>query len=222
MSVFIAPIVEGHGEVVSVPPLLHRVWNECCRAPERLEVFPPSRQSRGLIVHQSGTALGTAVQKSFLQLQQKLKRESGSRGLVLILIDAEGDCPAQLGPKLLATAKVAQANASIACVLANWMFENWLIAGSVTLGGVSGLPNPLPPVPTVEGVRGKSWIDQQLRSVSKNRAYSETIDCVEFVRRMDVQAARTADSFDKLCRELEKLIPPAVAPSPDPQGDTLT
>ena len=58
--------------------------------------------------------------------------------------------------------------------------------------------------------------------MDKARAYSETIDCPEFVRAMDIVAARqSSESFDKLCRELEKLtVHPAVAPDPAPETPT--
>jgi hypothetical protein len=54
--------------------------------------------------------------------------------------------------------------------------------------------------------------------MDKTRAYSETIDCPVFVQHMDLPTARrSSKSFDKLCRELEKLIVlPAALPDPKP------
>lgn len=139
----------------------------------------------------------------------------------MLLLDAEKDCPAKLGPRLFAAVKRAQSNAVIACVLAARMFENWIVAGSGILSRVNGLPNPLPQVVNVESMVGKAWLEQQLRSVDKARAYSESIDYPEFVRAMDMAASRqSAPSFDKLCRELEKLIPPAASPDPNPPVQT--
>lgn len=97
------------------------------------------------------------------------------------------------------------------------MFENWLVAGATTLGGVNGLPPNLVVPLLPEDLGGKAWFEQQFRSVNKTRAYSETRDCLQFVRVMDLAAARqNAASFDKLCRELEKLVLPPAAPPPPP------
>jgi len=222
MSVFIAPIVEGHAEDKTVERLLHRVWNELLRCPARLQVLPALRPKQGQLLQLNGVVLADNVRKAFLKLQAKVKKAPNAVGLVLLLFDAEKNCPAALGPRLLATATSAQSNARIACVLAKKMFENWLVAGSATLHGLNGLPNPLPAVVNVEDLGGKAWFEQQLRSVDPRRAYSETVDSPAYVAAMDVAAARlNSPSFDKLCRELEKLIPPPTPPS-DPAADTLT
>lgn len=218
MSVFIAPIVEGHAEVKAVERLLFRIWNEVIGGPDRLQVLEPFRPKRDQILQPDGVALDKEVQKAVIKLQVKRQREVASTGLVLLLIDAEKECPAQLGPRLLQLACNARPDVPIACVLANQMFENWLIAGSGALHGVNGLPNPLPVVTDVEALSGKGWIKDQLRTVSRNRAYSETIDGPVFVRQMDVIAARTrSKSFDKLCRELAKCVPPPTPDDPTPE-----
>ncbi len=216
MSVFVAPIVEGHGEVVSVPPLLHRVWNELFGNPARLEVLQPYLAKQGQLHQPNGLVLGIAVQKAFVNLQAKRQREPDSTGLVLLVLDAEKECPARLGPSLLNRARMARPDATIACVLAKRMFENWLVAGAGTLGGVNGLPAQLRVPPLPEDVGGKAWFDQLLRTADpkRPRGYSETRDCFQFVRRMDLTAARTADSFDKLCREVANLLP--LPPPPPP------
>lgn len=221
MSVFIAPIVEGHAEVKAVERLLFRIWNEVVCGTDRLQVLEPFRPKRDQILQVDGVALGKEVQKAVIKLQAKLKREVSATGLVLLLFDAEKECPAQLARRLLDLAHKARADAPIACVLANQMFENWIIAGSGTLHGVNGLPNPLPDVADVEAVGGKGWIKEQLRAVNRNRAYSETIDAPQYVQRMDVLGARTrSPSFDKLCRELAKLFPP-LQPDPPPAEYTV-
>jgi hypothetical protein len=49
-------------------------------------------------------------------------RVSG-RGGVLILLDADDDCPAEYGPVLLTRAKAARPDKSVSVVLANREFE---------------------------------------------------------------------------------------------------
>jgi Domain of unknown function (DUF4276) len=198
MSVFIAPIVEGHAEVKAVERLLHRIWNEVVGGPDRLQVLEPFRPKRDQVLQADGVALGREVQKAVIKLQVKRQREVGSTGLVLLLFDAEKECPARLGPQLLQTACSTRPDVPIACVLANQMFENWVIAGSETLRGVNGLPNPLPAVLDVEAISGKGWIKEQLRSVDRNRAYSETIDAPQYVQQMNVLAARNRSTVPRV------------------------
>jgi hypothetical protein len=218
MSAYVAPIVEGQTEQRCVERLLHRIWEELLGGPERLQVLEPFRGRRDALVHPSGLALGQSVQKAFLKLQAKAKREPLARLLVLLLLDAEEDCPAELAPRLLQTARNAQANATIACVLAKRMLENWFVASVASLAGIQDLPQRLQPPEDSESPRGSAWLEKQMRSVKRSRKYSKTVDAPEFVRAMNLRDCRTRPpSFDKLCRELQKLLIAAPEP-PEPRG----
>ncbi len=63
--------------------------------------------------------------------------------MLLLLLDAEEDCPAKLAPRLLERARAARCDADVACVLAKRQLENWFKAAAASLAGVSGLPNDL-------------------------------------------------------------------------------
>ncbi len=223
MTVFVAPIVEGHSEVVALPALLHRIWNELIGCPFRLHVLAPARKHRDDLLKPTSDTLERAVNTAFVQARTLAKqdRDPTSFGLVLLLLDAEGDCPAQRAPTLLARAQQARADARVTCILANRMFENWIAAGA---GGLAGLhlsekcvlPATIQTPPDPEAVGGKHWIRQLLLNEAKH-TYSETGDSVELVRAMDLAAARACSpSFDKLCRELAKLIPPPFPEEPPP------
>jgi len=88
--------------------------------------------------------------------------KSPTLGMVLILLDAEKDCSKELGPRLLEAARKARSDTDIACVIAEKMFENWIVAGASTLAGINGLPDPLPPRDQFEERSGVAWLEKQL------------------------------------------------------------
>ena len=225
MTLYAVPVVEGQTEQVCVERLLHRVWRELlCRA-ERLQVVEPFRGHRDQLVHPNGVVLTDAVRKAFVKLNTKAKKDAEARPLVLILLDAEGDCPATLARRLLDVARKAlPADVPVSCVLAKRMLENWIVAGASTLAGVNGLPDSLPARDQFEDRSGEAWLDSQLRSKSKVRKYEKTVDAERFVREMNLQECRdNAPSFAKLCRDLETRLPrtaDAERPLPDAPSPT--
>jgi hypothetical protein len=216
VTFYVAPIVEGHTERECVEVVVRRIWFEFLGRLERLQVLEPFRRSRSALVHRNGLALRAAVQEAFLKLQAKERRDSEAHSLLLILLDAEGDCPATLAPRLLRTAHQARSDADITCVLAKRMIENWIAAGSSTLAGVNGLPDRLDPPENPEDFNGARWLDTQLRSVNPARKYAKTIDAKILVSAMDIRGSlAVAPSFDKLRRELEARVPPPPTARPD-------
>jgi hypothetical protein len=130
MTAFIAPVVEGHTELSCIGPLLQRVWRELLPRTERLQVLEPTRGHRADLVKPDGQVLTEKVSQAFLKLRSATRKVADARPLALILLDAEDDCPASLGPQLLGTAKkTLPEGSSIACVIAKRMLENWIIAG---------------------------------------------------------------------------------------------
>ena len=207
MTFYIAPIVEGQTEAGCIERLLHRVWTELLVAPDRLQVLPPSRGKRDALVAVEEAGFAAKIEEAFAKLSQRLRRDAESRGLVLLLVDAEDDCPAELGPRLLAAAQQHRTDADIACVIAKRMLENWIVAGASALGGVNGLPDVLPACSDVEERGGANWLDRQIRSRNAARKYKKTVDAEAFVKVMALADCRTnAPSFDKLCRELQARI----------------
>ena len=136
MTLHIAPVVEGQTEQGCVERLLHRIWTEVLASPERLQVVEPFRGHRDSLTHANGEALTDTVQKAVLKLRAAMRRDREARPLLLILLDAEGDCPAELAPRLLGVARKAlPPDTPIACVLAKRMLENWIVAGASELAG---------------------------------------------------------------------------------------
>ena len=195
----IAPIVEGQGDEAALPGLLWRVWVELLGG-EHAEVLRPIRRSRGKFLKAEAGDLENAVGLALHKLT-----EAGGKRLILILVDAEDDRQevGPLGPILLERAKKARGDADIACVIANVMYETWLVAAAESLGeylDLEGVAVPADP----EGERcGKGWIKQRMRSGK----YTETADQAALTAAMDLRQCRERSrSFDKLCRELDRRL----------------
>lgn len=217
MTCYVAPVVEGQTEQYgAVERLLQGVWGKLLGRAERLQVLPASRDGRSSLTHPTRPTLPLKAEEARRRLAAAQKRDPAGQGLVLILLDAEGECPKALGPRLLAVATGAlPPGTPVSCVLARRMFENWIVAGCSTLGGVNDLPAGLAPPPEPEGCHGANWLEAQLRSVKKNRKYDKKTDGRELVLRMNYPECRAkSPSFDKLCRELEAHFPPPPPPPP--------
>jgi hypothetical protein len=201
----VAVIVEGQGEYQGIRTLLERIWYELLGG-DYLDVLRPFRQPQGTLLQEAG--LKAAVDAARIKLDNMPPDDRHK--LVLILIDAEDECPRDLAPRLLGWAREARADADIACVLPNPMFETWFAATAASLAGQNGLPADLTTPADPEGNRlGKGWLRRQLLP----RKYSETVDQPRFTARMDLALCRASSpSFDKLCRELEGRLPAQAPP----------
>ncbi len=189
----IAGIVEGHGEVRALPVLLRRVAAEVDPG-VHLWVPPPHRVNRSGLLRPG--------------MLEAVARTQGDRvtggGGVFVLIDADDDCPAELGPRLLARARAARPDRKIAIVLAKREFEAWFLAAASSLAGRRGLPDefesPLDPE-TVRDAKGK------LGTRNPHRPYRATSDQAAFAALFDMKVAREkSPSFDKFWREADRLI----------------
>lgn len=124
--------------------------------------------------------------------------------LVLVLIDADEDCPAEWGPKLLEMAREVAPGAELACVLANVEYETWFAAAARSLSEYLDLSSdPSESQLFEESRHGKARGERRFRG----RRYGETQDQPAMTRAMDLIVCRErAPSFDKLCRELERRL----------------
>jgi hypothetical protein len=111
--VTIASIVEGDGEVRALPKLLHRIAAEL--GVGGLMTPTPMRVPRGKLTCPGG------IERAVAALAIRVIGAGG----VLVVLDADDDCPAELGPQLLLRARKARPDQRIAVVLANHEFEAW-------------------------------------------------------------------------------------------------
>ena len=196
--VTIAPVVEGHGDEKAVPVLLRRIANEL--GVFDLTVRPPQRVPRSTLATEAG--LISAVRQASYHVE--------CRGGVLVLFDADDDCPVDLVNRLLAPARQACAGKNLGLVAANKEFESWFLAAAQSLAGHGGLPDDFGYDKDPEAKRdAKGVIDRAMKSGPVGHKYSETVDQARLAARFDMGIARQgAPSFDKLWREVEALCRP--------------
>jgi hypothetical protein len=102
----IQPIVEGQGDEAAVPLLLRRFQNEA--QAWGLDVGKPHRRPRTKLVKKD--SLQTAVRVAALR---------GDCVGILVIFDADDDCPKELAPKLEEWAREAAGGKACAVVMAN-------------------------------------------------------------------------------------------------------
>lgn len=187
----IAAIVEGHGEVAAVPVLLRRIAAE---AGVLIATPRPIRLPRGqmLIEKELHHAIGLAA------------GQAGDGGAVIILLDANSDCPATLGPLLGRRASAAHPDRPIRVVLAKVEYEAWFLAAAASLAGHRGIRTDFSPPVDPETVRdAKGLLSAQMpRGVSYKPAKHQAALSAIF----DLNAARSAPSFDKFWRDVSALL----------------
>ena len=190
-------IVEGHGDVKAVPVAFRR------------------------IVESQFPGLQTRLRNPFRVPRDKLKKDGElertvefvARGLtgrrvILVLIDGEGDCPAELAPDLLRRAMKARSDLPIGVVLARHEFENRFIAAAGSVAGQRGLSLDLTCPAEPEAIQGaKEWLSARMTG----RPYRETTDQEPLARAFDLQMARISPSFDKMWREVSRIVSAAIA-----------
>jgi hypothetical protein len=190
-------IVEGHGEVDSAPLLLRRILQEL--SPDLSpSILAPHRVSRGQLTKEEG--LQHAI--------EFMARKVGNEGRILLLLDADDELPCVLGPRLLALARGFRPDRDISVVVATREYEAWFLMAAESLRGRRGLPEDLAPPAAPEAIRdAKGWLSQHMPD-----GYRETIDQPGLTGIFDLKAARRADSFDKLFREVGRLFGLSVPP----------
>lgn len=184
----IACIVEGHGDVDAVPILLRRLALQLGASVP--DIQRPIRVKRDKFVRQISELHRTV---------ELAARKAGESGCVMVLLDADDDCPAKLGPRLLSDISAVRPHMPMSLVLANREFESWFIAAAESCG----LPANHTPAVEPESIRGaKEWVGHHIL----NARYVETRHQPSFSARFDLEAACRASSFDKFRREVGRLL----------------
>ena len=195
--ILIVPIVEGHGEYKAVPVLLHRMAED--RQVYHLKVNQPIRVKASSFFQR---------REEFCRyVQLAANKAAQGNGLVLILMDCEDDCPAELGPSLLERAKEARSDVQYLCVLAHREYETWFIAAADSLAGYSGLKTDLSSLLNPESRRdAKGWLTENM----PNDTYEPIRHQAKFTAQFSFEQAETVPSFkrfrDKLTQYLERFV----------------
>ncbi len=186
-------IVEGHGEVKALPLLLRRLadW----RLPQaNIDVPLPIRVHRDRFLNRDD---------EFNRHLQFAGSKCGDDGWILILLDADDDCPATKGSEILARAKHVLPHRSISVVLANREYEAWFIGAAASLNNRRGLAIDAADL-TVDPEQprdAKGWLSNRMN----DNTYGETTDQPAFTALMDMQETlNRCRSFQKLCDEWDR------------------
>ena len=187
-------IVEGHGDDKAVPIVVQRVART--EVPATVVIAETLiRRDRGHLIQQI---------RLVADIEFVARRLVG-QGSILVVLDADDDCPATLGPQLQGWAQNARPDIPIAVVLAAREFESWFLASAESLRGHCDLSDSLESHPRPEGVRdAKGWLSSQM---PRRRSYSPSADQPDLTRIFDLSLARArSDSFDKCYREITRLL----------------
>ena len=193
----IYPIVEGHGEVGSVPILLRRFANQVFDVYE-FHALPPYRLHKGRMI--AGPHLENAVALA----RRKLEQCDGDHG-ILIIRDADDDCPGQQAPALLEHVAPIAAPIPVCVVFAKSEYEAWFLAAVRSLRGYRGVAEDALVPAEPEAIRGaKEHLER--RCMIPGATYSPTVDQPALTDRFSFEEARQAcPSFGKLWRDLERM-----------------
>lgn len=195
----VASIVEGDGEVTALPVLLRRLaqWRG---ARGHVNILPPIRVYKDRFLNHP---------EEFSRHLKLAAAKCGEAGWVLILFDADDDCPAEKGAAVLLQAKVILAHRRVAVVLANREYEAWFIAAAASLDGCRGFHSHAkdalidPELPR----NAKGWVREHMPA-----GYGKTTDQPAFSARFDLALAhQRSRSFRKLCSEWDKNAVTALA-----------
>lgn len=188
----VAAIVEGEGEVKALPVLLRRLgeW----RSPEVFaQVLEPIRVRRDRFLNR---------EDEFRRHLLLAATKCGEEGWVLVLLDADDDCPAEFGGEILDRARLHVPHSRVSIVLANREYEAWFIAAAQSLHGHRGFVlHPHESIDPETPRNAKGWIGEHMTGGT----YREITDQPAFSARMDLQQAfDRSRSFRKLCTEWDR------------------
>lgn len=189
----IAPLVEGDGEVASVPVLLRRIIQSI--DPTVSPVVP-----RGFR-HPSGSMRRAGGLERAIEAVAQIHPGH----VVFVLIDSDDDCPRDLGPELLGRARRARSDLLVSIVLAHREYEAWFVAAAESLAGLRNLRQDLTAPADPEEIRdAKGWLSRQM---PPSLRYSPSQDQAALSSQFDLKLAKNRSrSFRKLWKEVDNIL----------------
>jgi hypothetical protein len=196
----IACIVEGQGEVEALPILIRRFAQERLTEPiYNLCLYKPIRLKADKILFWKDHAKRAAYLKQEVDMAAKIMQR---RGGILVLLDLDDGCPAQMAPFLLQEFQAAAGNVPCRLIFASREYETWFLAAAESLQGCRGLPKDIKCPTDFENIRAaKGWLERQM-----GRPYVERLDQPALTAQFSFEQALRVDSFAKFCKDLEWLL----------------
>lgn len=186
-------VVEGHGDALAVPELLRR-FGLALQPEVWVNVPPPVR------VHRDRLLKSGEIERAAQLAADKAGEGSG----LLVLVDADDDCPVEIAQELRMRASSVLADRSVGVVLAKFEFENWFIAAAESLRGRRGLADGLLTPEDPERIRdAKGWLGDRMDG---SRRYSPVLDQPALTATFSMIEAQRSRSFRKCVAEVERLL----------------
>lgn len=186
-------IVEGDGEVQALPVLLRRLTES--RGTYDIDIPMPIRVRRDQFLQRADEFRGKLLLAD---------AKAGTSGTVLILLDADDDCPVTLATKVTQNAAVVLPNSRVCVVIANREYEAWFLAGAASLAGKRGLREDLASPLNPDGMRdAKGWLSEHIQ----NYRYHPVSDQPALTACLDIElAAQGSRSLRKLIKTFDDIV----------------
>lgn len=183
----IAPIVEGDGDRKAVPELLRRISNEVYGV--GVSIHPPWRLPRSQMTDTS------QLKRAMLVTRERLLTSPGG---ILLIADADDDCPIELASRIHRAADGLPLEITVAVR----EFEAWFLSSVGALRGHRAIRNDACYSGDPEERRdAKGELGAQM-----TEKYRETIHQVAFASIMDIDSAMGVRSFQHLVGCVGRLI----------------
>lgn len=195
----IVPIVEGEGDAAALPNLLTRILYETLG---RYDLGMPGRGPKN--AHGKNNLTRPGGVERFVQLALT---EADCAG-VLVLLDADDDCPVTLAQGLAERIRTMGVPCPVAVVVATVKFENWLVASLDTivgqdLGDGQGLAAATSPPDDPEACNALRTLEEAMPA---GRIYKKSTDQLAMARLLDTTtAAERSRSFRRLVDAIREL-----------------
>ena len=179
-----------------MPGLLTRILLERCN---RTDVNVAQGKSKVVVAN------GRMKLESKLEQFLQHARNKPECDAILILLDADDDCPVDESRHLSQRCEQFHSICPVQVVYAHREYESWFLASLDTIKGRSVIPDTASFSAAVEDISNpKQWLTDQM---PQGRAYKETTHQASFSGLIDVDLAyNESRSFRRLCHALEQLL----------------
>ena len=173
--VTIVPVVEGDGDASAFPELLARIlWEKY------------NRYDVSVALGKTKVVKANSRQKLENKLDNFLKHAQNKPGCeaILILVDADNDCPVTLAQRLTQRCDEIGTSCPVQIVCAHRTYESWFLASLNTVKGRHGIPDTAALSRDAEDVPNpKRWLSDQM---PRGQAYKETTHQASLSRVIDL------------------------------------
>lgn len=180
------PIVEGQGDERALPLLLRRLIDEA--QAWDVVVERPHRRRRAEL-----------MKKDTLQKAIHVARLTEGCSSILVLFDADDDCPKELAPRLEEWAREVAGATPCSVVMANREYEAWFLASIESLRGICRIRPDAISHPEPENPRGAKGHLKKRMELAGQR-YSPVVDQVSLTAKFDLVITY------QRCRSFRKLV----------------